>query len=93
MAENQNIANAFYKAGFIESWGRGIDKIRTDMQSAGLPEPVFEETCGGMMVTINRGKTFSDTIGDKQNFAKDGSLVKNNTNGVISIKEARTYNS
>ena len=24
---NRNIANVFYKAGFIESWGRGISKI------------------------------------------------------------------
>lgn len=24
---NPNIANVFYLAGFIESWGRGIEKI------------------------------------------------------------------
>ena len=81
---NKNIANAFYKAGFIESWGRGIDKIRTEIQSAGLPEPVFEETCGGMMVTINRGKTFSDIISDKQ-------LVLNNVLNKLSERQRIIY--
>lgn len=29
---NRNIANAFYKAGFIETWGRGINKIRQGLK-------------------------------------------------------------
>ena len=30
------IANAFFKAGFIESWGRGFEKIRNGFESVGL---------------------------------------------------------
>jgi ATP-dependent DNA helicase RecG len=26
---NPDIANAFFRAGFIESWGRGIEKVLT----------------------------------------------------------------
>ena len=52
---NLNIANVFYKAGFIESWGRGIDIIQTGFKDAGLPEPTLEATMGGMLVVMPRG--------------------------------------
>ena len=42
---NRNIANAFYKAGFIETWGRGINKIRQGLKKMGLPEPKNRESC------------------------------------------------
>lgn len=51
---NRNIANVFYKAGFVESWGRGIKKICNKFTLAGLPEPVFENYCGGVNVIIPR---------------------------------------
>ena len=31
---NRNIANVFYRAGFIENWGRGIDKIKERLKCA-----------------------------------------------------------
>lgn len=49
---NKHIAEAFFRAGYIESWGRGIEKILTAFQEAGLPEPIFEELWGGVMVTF-----------------------------------------
>jgi ATP-dependent DNA helicase RecG len=65
---NKNIANAFYMAGFIETWGRGIDKIRNGLKDVHLPEPSFKEHCGGLLVTIPRSRVFSDLIkGDPQN--------------------------
>ncbi len=51
---NKHIAEAFFRAGYIESWGRGIEKILTAFQEAGLPEPIFEESWGGVMVTFLR---------------------------------------
>ncbi|MBO7596190.1 MAG: hypothetical protein J6T70_04005, partial [Bacteroidales bacterium] len=53
-ARNKNIAFAFYKAGFIEAWGRGISKIVTQFTAARLKEPKFEDFCGGVRVTIYR---------------------------------------
>jgi ATP-dependent DNA helicase RecG len=47
---NRNIANAFFKAGYIESWGRGINKIIDACKEAGLPEPIIEEDQGGVSV-------------------------------------------
>lgn len=49
---NKHIAEAFFRAGYIESWGRGIEKILTAFKEAGLPEPIFEESFGGVMVTF-----------------------------------------
>ena len=53
---NRNIANVFYRAGFIEAWGRGIFKITSGFVSAGLGAPVFSESCGGMLVTFQRNQ-------------------------------------
>lgn len=51
---NRNIANVFYKAGFIETWGRGINKIRQGLKSVGLPEPKIENHISGTLITICR---------------------------------------
>ena len=44
---NVNIASVFYKAGFIESWGRGILKIQKGFADSGIKAPLLEEDCGG----------------------------------------------
>lgn len=49
---NRNIANVFYKAGYIESWGRGINKIVDACVEAGLPEPVMVEEQGGFSIVF-----------------------------------------
>ncbi len=51
---NRNIANAFYKAGFIETWGRGINKIRQGLKNIGLPDPKIENHINGTLITIYR---------------------------------------
>lgn len=51
---NNLIASVFYKAGFIETWGRGINKICTAFAEAGIEEPTFKESCGGVLVTFKR---------------------------------------
>ena len=38
---NPDIANAFFRVAFMESWGRGIDLIRNACRDAGNPEPAF----------------------------------------------------
>ena len=51
---NRNIANAFFKAGFIDAWGRGYKKIREGFEGAGLPMPKIESAFDGVMVTFQR---------------------------------------
>lgn len=38
---NSNIAHVFYLAGFIESWGRGIEKMCASCREDNLPAPTF----------------------------------------------------
>ena len=59
---NNNIANVFFKAGFVESWGRGFKKIAEEFERANLPLPTIEENGGGVMATIQR-KTVQDNGG------------------------------
>ncbi len=52
---NIDIANIFFKAGYIEAWGRGIAKIIDGCKNAGLPEPDIEEYAGGFQITFYKG--------------------------------------
>jgi len=63
---NKHIAETFFRAGYIESWGRGIEKILTAFQQAGLPEPIFEESWGGVMVTFLKD-IYTEDLLKKQN--------------------------
>ncbi|MBF0220320.1 MAG: hypothetical protein HQL49_12455, partial [Gammaproteobacteria bacterium] len=36
-------AEVCYRVGYIDSWGRGIEKITDACKAAGLPEPIIEE--------------------------------------------------
>jgi len=47
---NELLADVFFKAGLIETWGRGTIKIIDECQKAGLPEPEFKEEFGGLSV-------------------------------------------
>lgn len=47
---NPNIAHVFYLAGFIESWGRGIEKICEACKADGLPKPEFTINPDDIMV-------------------------------------------
>lgn len=53
---NPNIANVFYLAGFIESWGRGIEKICEACRSDNLPMPEFTVNPGDIMVKFTAPK-------------------------------------
>lgn len=55
-ARNRNIAEIFFKAGYIESWGRGIEKMTTSLRSSAYPDPVFEEVADGFQVTFKKEK-------------------------------------
>lgn len=66
---NRNIANAFFKAGFIDAWGRGYKKIREGFESTGLPMPKIEEADGGVRVTfmrknVNNGNVVDVVVGN-----------------------------
>jgi len=59
---NRQVADIFFKAGYIEAWGRGIEKIYDGFLKAGKPKPVFEDLAGGMQLTMYKGK--ADNVAD-----------------------------
>lgn len=50
---NPNVANAFYLAGHIESWGRGIEKIFDSCRENDLPTPIYHVNPSDIMIQFN----------------------------------------
>ena len=49
---NPLLASAFFRAGYVESWGRGIEKIRRECVNHDAPEPIFDTSMSGLMLTF-----------------------------------------
>lgn len=47
---NPHITHVFYLAGFIESWGRGIEKICDACRKDGIPQPKYTIHTGDIMI-------------------------------------------
>ena len=60
---NTLLAEIFYYAGFIESWGHGTIKIVDNCIEQGLPEPDFTEENGVMTVTFYKDKWNQKNLG------------------------------
>ncbi len=71
---NPNLATVLYYAGFIESWGRGIEKIRTSCRADGLPEPEFTVHPGDIMIKFTAPKDRVVKVNDNLNDNLNGQL-------------------
>ena len=80
MPRNKLLAQVFYYAGFIESWGRGTLKIVEKCLEQELPEPDFVEEHGVMIVTFYKDKW------NKENLRKFN-LNERQVKAVICVKE------
>ena len=69
---NPDIAKVFYRAGYIESWGRGIQKICDACKMAGAEEPKYNVHGEDIMVKIHAVKSANAPI--RQNGGLDGGL-------------------
>ena len=75
---NPAIANVFFRCGFIEAWGRGIEKICRECDKSGNSYPVFDISDCGFMVRFDALKSAlidnvaqNDTQGDTQGDTQD----------------------
>jgi len=57
---NPDIANAFFRSGHIESWGRGLSKMARGCMNAGLQAPTYAYGMGGFKVEFFNGKQIAD---------------------------------
>ena len=62
---NPAIANVFYLAGHIESWGRGIEKIFNVCKAENVPEPKYTVHPGDIMIHFTAPKGFAE-LGSKR---------------------------
>jgi ATP-dependent DNA helicase RecG len=57
---NPDIANAFFRSGYVEAWGRGIEKINENCVEAGLPLPLITYNTGGCWVEFRKSVDLSN---------------------------------
>ncbi len=81
---NPLIANAFYVRGYIEKWGIGTNKMIDLCKAEDLPEPVFEERSGGLVVTFK----FKASIDQPSH--TDNALTSRQTKIIEFLKEVKT---
>ena len=63
MPYNPLIANAFFRAGLIEAWGRGIYKIISECKTFGAAPPKFNCDFSGLMVEFGAKGQEGETEG------------------------------
>lgn len=59
---NPLIVQAFFKAGFIESWGRGFEKIKKECEQYNTPIPEIEIKSSGVMIKCNPSRIYMDLL-------------------------------
>lgn len=83
---NRLIANVFFMAGYIESWGRGIEIMMEGCKEYNIPEPLIVEEQGGLSVTFLKDiytREYLQTLNLSERqikgvlYAKDKGSIKN----------------
>lgn len=77
---NPDIANAFFRTGYIEAWGRGTIKIIEQCEEIGLPKPEFKNNGTDFWVI------FRKDIYDKK-YLEELNLNERQIKAVLYIKE------
>ena len=80
---NPLIANTFFRTGFIEAWGRGIEKIKDSCKEAGNPMPEYTIKREDIMVmfkslvssTAQATNQATNQATDQANQGNDNSVV------------------
>lgn len=51
---NPDIANALFRSGYIEAWGRGTIKIINECKEANIPEPIFNYNSSDITIEFRK---------------------------------------
>lgn len=71
---NPLIANTFFRAGFIEAWGRGIEKIKDSCKEAGNPMPEYTVKREDIMVMFQSLVSGTNQAANQADLDKDSSV-------------------
>lgn len=87
---NPNIAEVFYLAGFIESWGRGIEKICNSLKEDNLPMPEYTVHPGDIMIKFtgpeDRIVRFTDKVTDNPNIGEKNVNIDDQKPNIETLK-------
>ena len=86
---NPLVASAFFRAGYIEAWGRGIEKINNECSVAGVPVPEINYEFAGLMVTFQArsGEVSGKTSGKTTQKTREKIFELMKSNRKITIPE------
>lgn len=96
---NPDIANAFFRSGYVESWGRGISKMNELCVAEGLPKPTYIAESSDFWVEFRKDiyhTEYLQTLGlnDRQVkavlFAKDKGKITNSDYQTLNDISKRT---
>lgn len=73
---NELLADIFFKAGYIEAWGRGTVKIINACLKAGLPAPEFSDLTGGFLISFSKAEAHSPEQGLIETVEKSAEKVR-----------------
>ena len=79
---NPDVANAFFRAGMIEAWGRGVERVITACKEAGISQPGFRSEKTGLWVEF----MFPNLKSDKKNSVETQGRISEKMSGKTSGK-------
>jgi ATP-dependent DNA helicase RecG len=85
---NPDIANAFFRSGYVEAWGQGIAKIFRECEVAGIPKPIIEYRGGDYRVEFRKdiyNEEYLQSVGISERQIK--ALMYTKENGEITNSE------
>lgn len=90
---NENIANALFKGGASEGWGRGILDIFTLCKDAGMPEPEYDFVQNFVCLTIMFKQPLKPYVSGGENGGVNGGLNGGVNGGVQALtpSQKRVY--
>ena len=88
---NPLIGKSFFLIKYIEQWGTGTNRIIEECLNHGLPEPLFEEITGSLVITFRKYRITEETL-DGLNERKQNVVNYLIKHGKITNREYRQLN-
>jgi ATP-dependent DNA helicase RecG len=85
---NPDIANAFFRSGYVEAWGRGISKIEEQCAAAGIPTPTYSNEGSDFWVIFRKNIYNKEELSSRGlNERQTDALLFFKTKGAITSSE------
>ncbi|MDR0523704.1 MAG: winged helix-turn-helix transcriptional regulator [Candidatus Methanoplasma sp.] len=74
---NPLVADAFFKCGHTEAWGRGVERIRNACRAAKKPEPSYYMNPSNIILTLNVDKAYLSRLRAYGLIGTNGDIYEN----------------